>query len=63
MTFNEIKTAVMNLDAKEQKRVVFELIPAIWSNLVGDAACLTALRKLVDEEAVKQYRAEHMDSL
>jgi hypothetical protein len=63
MTFNEIKTAVMNLDAKEQKRVVMELVPAIWSKVVGDEACLAALRKLVDEEAVKKYKEEHMDSI
>jgi hypothetical protein len=63
MTFNEIKTAVMNLDDKEQKRVVFELVPAIWPKVVGDESCLKFLRKLVDEETVKKYKEEHLDSI
>jgi len=63
MTFNEIKTAVMNLDAKEQKRVVLELVPAVWSKVVGDESCLKFLRKLVDEESVKKYKDQHMDSI
>ena len=30
MKFDEIKTAVMNLAEGEQRRVVLELLPAIW---------------------------------
>jgi hypothetical protein len=63
MTFDEIKAAIMGLDDKEQKRVVLELLPAIWPKIVGDDACVQLLRKLVDEESVKRYREEHMDSI
>ena len=36
MKFDEIKAAVMNLDAGEQRRVVLELLPAIWPKIVED---------------------------
>jgi hypothetical protein len=63
MTFDEIKAAVMALDDQGKKRVVMELLPAIWPNLVGDETCLEFLRKLVDAEVVRQYKEEHMDSI
>ena len=62
MTFEEIKAAVLGLDDQEKKRVVQELLPAIWPAIVADETCLKFMRKLVDEEAVRQYKEEHMDS-
>jgi len=63
MTFDEIKAAIVKLDAKGKRRVVCEVLPEIWPKIVGDDACLECLRKLVDEAAVAQYKAEHMDSI
>jgi hypothetical protein len=63
MTFEEIKAAVMSLDDQGKKRVVKELLPAIWPKIVGDESCLEFLRKLVDEAAVQKYKDEHMDSI
>ena len=63
MDFEAIKTAVMNLDAGEQKRVVLELLPAIWPQIVGDASCLRLIRQLVDEESVRRYQEEHLDHI
>ena len=63
MKFEAIKAAVMNLDAGEQRRVVLELLPAIWPKIVEDDSCLKLLRKLVDEESVKKYQQEHMDHI
>jgi len=63
MTFEEIKAAVVGLDDQEKKRVVQELLPAIWPAIVADETCLKFMRKLVDEEAVRQYKEEHMDSI
>jgi hypothetical protein len=63
MTFEEIKTAVVALDAPGRKRVVCELLPEIWPTIVGDEVCLDFMRKLVDEDAVRQYKDEHMDSI
>ena len=48
MNFEAIKAAVMDLDAGEQRRVVLELLPEIWPQIVGNDACLKLMRKLVD---------------
>jgi hypothetical protein len=63
MNFEAIKAAVMNLDAAEQRRVVLEVFPEIWPQIVGDAACLALIRKLVDEESVRKYQEEHLDHI
>jgi hypothetical protein len=63
MKFNAIKAAVMNLDAVEQRRVVLELLPEIWPQIVGDDSCIKLIRKLVDEESVKRYQQEHLDHI
>ncbi len=63
MTFEEIKAAALALDAEGKKRVVCELLPAIWPAIVTDQTCLEFMRKLVDEESVRQYQEEHMDSI
>jgi hypothetical protein len=63
MNFEAIKTAVINLDAGEQRRVVLELLPEIWPQIVGDASCLKLIRQLVDEESVKRYQEEHLDHI
>jgi hypothetical protein len=63
MNFEEIKAAVMNLDEGEHRRVVLELLPAIWPKIVDDDACIKLLRKLVDEESVKKYQQEHLDHI
>ena len=63
MKFDEIKAAIMNLDEGEHRRLVLELLPEIWPNIVGDDSCIKLLRKLVDEESVKKYQQEHMDHI
>ncbi len=63
MTFDEIKAAAIALDAEGKKRVICELLPAIWPAVVTDEVCLDFMRKLVDEDAVRQYQEEHMDSI
>ncbi|MGD0826746.1 MAG: hypothetical protein ABSA09_01485 [Desulfobaccales bacterium] len=63
MTFDEIKAAVRDLDDQGKKRVVMELLPEIWPKIIGDEACLEFIRKMVDEEAVRQYKEEHMDGI
>jgi hypothetical protein len=63
MTFDEIKAAVRGLDDQGKKRVVMELLPDIWPKIIGDEACLEFIRKLVDEEAVRKYKDEHMGAI
>ncbi len=54
MTFDEIKAAIVGLGDQDKTRVVTELLPAIWTQIVCDEPCLEFLRKIVDEEAVKK---------
>jgi hypothetical protein len=63
MEFEAIKAAVMNLDEAEQRRVVLELLPAIWPKIVADDECLKVIRKLIDAESVKRYQEEHLDHI
>jgi hypothetical protein len=63
MTFEEIKAAIINLDEKEQRRVVLELLPEIWPKIVGDDSCVKLLRKLLDDESVRGYQEDHMNHI
>ena len=63
MNFEAIKTAVMNLDEGEHRRVVLELLPVIWPKIVEDEACIKLIRKLIDEESVKRYQKEYLDHI
>ena len=63
MTFEEVKEAVLNLSDEDQKRLITEVIPKIWGKACNDDACLIAVRKLVDEDAVRTYREQHMNGI
>jgi len=63
MTFEDIKTAILNLNSEDQKRLIMEVVPQIWQNACSDKACLGKMRELVDEETVKGYREQHMDAI
>ena len=63
MTFDEIKTAILNLGGEDQKRLIKEVVPLIWQKACTDDSCLLKMRALVDEETVKGYREQHMDGI
>jgi hypothetical protein len=63
MTFEEIKTAILNFSSEDQKRLITEVVPQIWPKACTDKACLVKMRELVDEETVKSYREQHMDAI
>jgi hypothetical protein len=63
MTFEEIKTAILNLSGADQKRLITEVVPLIWPKACTDDVCLMKVRELVDEETVKGYREQHMDGI
>jgi hypothetical protein len=63
MTYEEIKSAVMNLSLKDQQRLIMEVVPEIWPKACADDACVSTVRELVDEAAVKRYREQHMDGI
>jgi hypothetical protein len=59
MTFEEVKSAILGLGEKDQKRVITEIVPLIWPKACLDDSCLARMRDIVDEETVKEYRAQH----
>jgi hypothetical protein len=63
MKFQEIKVALAHLEAQDLRRLVLEVLPALWPQIVADEACVQLLRQLVDEASVKQYQDEHTDHL
>jgi hypothetical protein len=63
MTFEEIKTGVMNLSLKDQQRLIKEVLPEIWPKACTDNSCVKRVRELVDEDAVKRYQEEHLGSI
>ena len=63
MGFDEVRAAVLNLDQNEQKRLLMEVLTEIMPKVCTDDACLDQIRNFVDEETVKTYRQQHMDSI
>ena len=63
MTFEEVKAAVMGLSAADQKRLIIEVVPQVWPKACVDESCVTRMKELVDDEMIKKYREQHMDSI
>jgi hypothetical protein len=63
MTFEEIKAAVMGLSAADQKRLIIEVVPQVWPKACVDESCVMRMKELVDDEMIKKYREQHMDSI
>ena len=63
MEFDEVRAAVLNLDQNDQKRLLMEVLTEIMPKVCTDDACLDQIRNFVDEETVKTYRQQHMDSI
>ncbi|NLI32335.1 MAG: hypothetical protein GX422_06065 [Deltaproteobacteria bacterium] len=63
MTFDDIKTAILQLNDTEKRRILLEIIPAIWSAATVDKACLDKMKELVDEAITKDYQEQHMGSV
>lgn len=63
MTFEELKSAMLNMSERDQKRFVTEVVPAIWPKICADDACVARFRELVDEATIKKYREEHLGNI
>jgi len=63
MTFEEVKAAVMGLSAADQKRLIIEVVPQVWPKACVDESCVMRMKELVDDEMIKKYREQHMDSI
>lgn len=63
MTFEQVKSALLNLDKSEQKRMVIEVLTEILPEVCTDEKCLDQIRNFVNEETIKTYREQHMGGI
>lgn len=63
MGFDELKAAILALEPADQKRLITDVLTEIMPKVCTDEACLSRIRHFVDEETVKSYRDQHMDSI
>jgi len=63
MNYEQVKTAVLNLDQSEQKRLIMEVLPEILPQVCTDEACLSTIRNFINEETVKEYKEQHMGGI
>lgn len=63
MTLAEIKAATAELSPADQKLIILEIVPMLWPQACVDDACVKRMKELVDEEMVRKYRQEHMDTI
>ena len=62
-TFDQVKSAVLNLEENEQKRLIMEVLTAIMPKVCTDEECLSQIRNFVNQETVKEYREQHMGGI
>ena len=63
MTYEEVKSAVLNLDQSQQKTLVMEVLTELLPKVCTDEACLSQIRNFVNEETIRTYREQHMDGI
>ena len=62
-TFDEVKSAVLHLEEREQKRLIMEVLAEIMPQVCRDEECLSQIRNFVNQETIREYREQHMDSI
>ncbi len=62
-TYDQVKTAVLNLEENEQKRLIMEVLTAIMPKVCTDEECLSQIRHFVNQETVKEYKEQHMGGI
>lgn len=55
MSFEDVKSLIMNLDAGDQKRLIMEVVPQVWGKACDDPSCACKLKELVDRDITSQY--------
>lgn len=63
MTFEQVKSAVLNLDQTEQKRLIMEVLTEILPAVCTDEECLSQIRNFVNEETIRTYREQNMGGI
>jgi len=63
MTFEQVKSAVLNLGQDDQKRLIIEVLAEIMPKVCKDEECLSQIRNFVNQETIREYREQHMDGI
>jgi hypothetical protein len=63
MDFEDIRDAIMDMDAKDQKRLITEVIPLLWERACDDPSCAVKLKQLVDREIMRPYDEMYMGGI
>jgi hypothetical protein len=63
MTFEQVKSAVLNLAESEKKRLIIEVLTEMLPEVCTDEECLNQIRNFVNEETIRTYREQHMDGI
>lgn len=63
MTFEEIRTAIVDLSAADQKKIILEIVPQLWPKACADDACVQRMKTLLDDAVINKYREQHMDHI
>jgi hypothetical protein len=63
MTFDEIRTAIVDLSAADQKKIILEIVPQLWPKACVDDACVQRMKTLLDDAVINKYREQHMDHI
>lgn len=63
MTYDQIKSAILNLEQNEQKRLIMEVLTEMLPRVCTDEDCLSQIRNFVDEETIRTYREQHMGGI
>ncbi|SPF44497.1 conserved hypothetical protein [Syntrophobacter sp. SbD1] len=63
MSFEDIKSLIMTLDAGDQKRLITEIVPQVWGKACDDPSCACKLKELVDRDIVRPYDETFMGGI
>jgi hypothetical protein len=63
MTFEQVKSAVLNLAENEKKRLIIEVLTEMLPEVCTDEECLSQIRNFVNEETIRAYREQHMGGI
>jgi hypothetical protein len=63
MNFEDIKDAIMDMNASDQKRLIMEVIPLLWESACDDITCALKLKQLVDSHIMRPYEEIFMGGI
>jgi hypothetical protein len=63
MDYDEIKRSVLSLGADDQRRIITDVVPEIWTRACLDDSCAARIKDLVDRDVARSYEETHMGGI